>query len=95
MSLQRLGTSTVGITLEHSEGEIMTTLDNRPNTALIVIDVQNGVVVGNHERDAVVASLVGKFPLLRRRAGDDQRGGVLDQDELPHGHHDCERSFLT
>jgi nicotinamidase-related amidase len=41
----------------------MTTLVNRPNTALIVIDVQNGVVGGAHERDAVVAnvgSLVGK-----------------------------------
>jgi nicotinamidase-related amidase len=41
----------------------MTTLANRPNTALLVIDVQNGVVTGNHERDAVVANintLVGK-----------------------------------
>ena len=41
----------------------MTTLENRPNTALLVIDVQNGVVAGNHDRDAVVAnigSLVGK-----------------------------------
>jgi nicotinamidase-related amidase len=35
----------------------MTTLENRPNTALIVIDVQNGVVAGNHERDAVVANI--------------------------------------
>jgi len=35
----------------------MTTLENRPNTALIVIDVQNGVVAGNHERDAVVANV--------------------------------------
>jgi nicotinamidase-related amidase len=35
----------------------MTTLDNRPNTALLVIDVQNGVVTGNHERDAVVANV--------------------------------------
>ena len=33
----------------------MTTLQNRPNTALLVIDVQNGVVEGAHERDAVVA----------------------------------------
>jgi nicotinamidase-related amidase len=38
----------------------MTTLENRPNAALIVIDVQNGVVAGNHERDAVVAN-VGKL----------------------------------
>src|SRR3954447_5811689 len=35
----------------------MTTLPNRPNTALLVIDVQNGVVTGNHERDAVVANV--------------------------------------
>ena len=35
----------------------MTTLENRPNTALIVIDVQNGVVGGAHERDAVVANV--------------------------------------
>ena len=41
----------------------MTTLRNRPNTALLVVDVQNGVVGGAHERDAVVANidtLVGK-----------------------------------
>jgi isochorismate hydrolase len=38
-------------------GEIMTTLDKRPNTALVVIDVQNGVVEGAHERDAVVANV--------------------------------------
>lgn len=37
----------------------MTTLENRPNTALVVIDVQNGVVAGNHERDAVVANIGG------------------------------------
>jgi nicotinamidase-related amidase len=35
----------------------MTTLGNRPNTALLVIDVQNGVVQGTHERDAVVANI--------------------------------------
>lgn len=35
----------------------MTTLENRPNTALIVIDVQNGVVGGAWERDAVVANV--------------------------------------
>jgi nicotinamidase-related amidase len=35
----------------------MSTLDNRPNTALLVIDVQNGVVGGAHERDAVVANV--------------------------------------
>src|ERR1700674_1012935 len=35
----------------------MTTLGNRPNTALLVVDVQNGVVAGDHERDAVVATV--------------------------------------
>jgi nicotinamidase-related amidase len=35
----------------------MTTLENRPNTALLVVDVQNGVVGGAHERDAVVANI--------------------------------------
>jgi nicotinamidase-related amidase len=35
----------------------MTTLQNRPNTALLVIDVQAGVVAGNHGRDAVVANV--------------------------------------
>jgi nicotinamidase-related amidase len=37
----------------------VTTLDNRPNTALLVIDVQNGVVAGAHERDTVVANIAG------------------------------------
>src|SRR5471030_3464930 len=35
----------------------MTTLSDRPNTALMVIDVQNGVVADAHQRDAVVANI--------------------------------------
>jgi nicotinamidase-related amidase len=35
----------------------MTTLENRPNPALLVIDVQNGVVGGAYELDAVVANI--------------------------------------
>ena len=35
----------------------MTTLENRPNVALLVIDMQNGVVAGAHERGAVVANV--------------------------------------
>ncbi len=35
----------------------MTTLANRPNTALLVIDVQNGVVDNAYDRDAVVANI--------------------------------------
>jgi nicotinamidase-related amidase len=44
----------------------MTTLENRPNTALLVVDVQNGVVAGAHERDAVVAN-VGSLVAKARR----------------------------
>ena len=35
----------------------MTTLPDRPNTALLVIDVQNGVVAGAHQRDTVIANI--------------------------------------
>jgi nicotinamidase-related amidase len=46
----------------------MTTLANRLNTALLVIDVQNGVVKGAYERNLVVAnvsSLIEKARLER------------------------------
>ena len=35
----------------------MTTLENRPNSALLVVDVQNGVVEGAVERDSVVTNI--------------------------------------
>ncbi len=35
----------------------MTTLSERPRTALMVIDVQKGVVAGAHQRDTVVANI--------------------------------------
>jgi nicotinamidase-related amidase len=65
----------------------MTTLENRPNTVLLVIDVQNGVVEGNYERDAVVAnigSLVEKarteqVPVVWVQHSDD--GLVLESEE--------------
>ena len=44
----------------------MTTLENRPNTALLVVDVQNGVVAGAHERDAVVANIGSLVEKARR-----------------------------
>ena len=44
----------------------MTTLENRPNTALLVLDVQNGVVEGAHERDAVVANIGSLVEQARR-----------------------------
>jgi nicotinamidase-related amidase len=44
----------------------MTTLENRPNTALLVVDVQNGIVEGAHERDAVVANVGSLVEKARR-----------------------------
>src|SRR6476469_9388894 len=53
-----MGRFTMGDTAAQPEqGEAMTTLENRPRTALLVVDVQNGVVAGAHERDAVVANI--------------------------------------
>jgi nicotinamidase-related amidase len=48
----------------------MSTLDDRPNSALLVIDVQNGVVGEAHERDHVVAN-VGTLVGKAREAGVD------------------------
>jgi nicotinamidase-related amidase len=44
----------------------MTTLKNRPKTALLVVDVQNGVVGGAHQRDAVVANVGSLVEKARR-----------------------------
>jgi nicotinamidase-related amidase len=45
----------------------MSTLENRPNTALLVVDVQKGVVEGAHERDAVVANVGSLVEKARRQ----------------------------
>ena len=50
------------------KGPTMTTLENRPETALLVIDVQNGVVAGAHERDSVVANIDSLVAKARREA---------------------------
>jgi nicotinamidase-related amidase len=42
---------------EVNEETTMTTLKDRPGTALLVIDVQNGVVAKAHDRDGVVANI--------------------------------------
>lgn len=52
--------------MQPEQGETMTTLQNRPNTALLVVDVQNGVVEGAHERDAVVANVGSLVEKARR-----------------------------
>ena len=46
----------------------MTALENRPRTALLVVDVQNGVVADAFERDRVVATIGG---LVDRARADD------------------------
>jgi nicotinamidase-related amidase len=47
-------------------GRTLTTLENRPNSALLVVDVQNCVVEGAHERDAVVANVDSLVDQARR-----------------------------
>jgi hypothetical protein len=48
----------------------MATLGNRPNTALLVVDVQCGVVEGAHQRDPVVANVGSLVEMAQReRAG--------------------------
>jgi nicotinamidase-related amidase len=44
----------------------MTTLENRPNTALLVVDVQSGVVAEAHDRDSVVANVRSLVEKARR-----------------------------
>ncbi|CAN5552331.1 cysteine hydrolase family protein [soil metagenome] len=46
----------------------MTTLTDRPNTALLVVDVQNNVVAGSHNRDAVVANIADLVSRARAEA---------------------------
>jgi nicotinamidase-related amidase len=75
----------------------MTTLPDRPATALLVIDVQNGVVAGAHDRDRVVGN-IGRLVDKARAAGTPvvwvqhcDEGLPRDSDgwqyvpELPHG----------
>ena len=65
----------------------MSTLENRPNTALLVIDVQNGVVAGNHGRDAVVERVAGLVDKAREEAipvvwvQDNDENTIRDTDE--------------
>jgi nicotinamidase-related amidase len=62
----------------------MTTLPDRPNTALLVIDVQNGVLAGSHDRDGVIANI--NSLLDRARAEDVPVVWVQHSDEdLPRG----------
>ena len=62
----------------------MTTLPDRPNTALLVIDVQNGVVDAAHDRDRVVAN-IGALVDRARAEGVDVVWVQHHSDELPEG----------
>ena len=44
----------------------MTTLQNRPNSALLVVDVQSAVVDGAYRRDDVVANIAALVDRARR-----------------------------
>ena len=44
----------------------MTTLEDRPNTALLVVDVQVGIVAEAHDRDPVVANVASLVERARR-----------------------------
>jgi nicotinamidase-related amidase len=60
----------------------MTTLPDRPNTALLVIDVQNGVVGEAHARDSVVANVAALIEKARA-AGTDVVWVQHNSDDLP------------
>ena len=60
------GSTVVAAGAQHEQGETVTTHENRPNTALLVIDVQSGVVEGAYERDAVVANIRSLVEKARR-----------------------------
>ena len=62
----------------------MSTLENRPNTALLVVDVQNDVVGGAHDRDAVVAN-VGALVDKARRADVPVVWVQHNDDNIAHG----------
>ena len=65
----------------------MATLDNRPHTALLVIDVQNSVVEKAHERDAVVTN-VGSLVEKARREKVPVVWVQHNDDDLPRGSDD-------
>jgi len=62
----------------------MSTLDNRPNPALLVIDVQNGVVGEAHDRDRIVATIATAIDRARA-AGADVVWVQHNSDDLPEG----------
>jgi len=62
----------------------MTTLNDRPHTALLVVDVQNGVMETAHDRENVLANLV-TLVEKARAAGTEVVWVQHTSDELPRG----------
>jgi nicotinamidase-related amidase len=62
----------------------VTTLTDRPNTALLVIDVQQGVVTGAPQRDSVVAN-IGDLVTRARDAGVPVVWVAHSDEEMPQG----------
>jgi hypothetical protein len=62
----------------------VTTFENRPSTALLVIDVQSGVVARAHRRDGVVAN-IGSLVEKARRSGVPVVWVQHSDEELAHG----------
>ena len=63
----------------------MTSLSNRPNTALLVIDMQKGVMAGAHQRDEVIGNI---GTLVDKARGEDVPVIWVQHssdDELPQG----------
>src|SRR5258708_418701 len=58
--------ASVGTGRQREERGTMTTPQKPPDTALLVMDVQNGVVGGAHARDAVVANVGSLVEKARR-----------------------------
>jgi nicotinamidase-related amidase len=63
----------------------MSTLEGRPNTALLVIDVQNGVVNHAHGRDAVVGNVAAVVDKARRAGVPVVWVQHADPDNMPRG----------
>ena len=62
----------------------MSLLQDRPNTAVVVVDVQVGVVAAAHQRDAVVANIA-KVVDMARRHGVPVVWVQHEADDLPRG----------
>ena len=72
----------------------MSTLANRPNTAVLVIDVQNGVVANGHNRDEVVANI--NSVVTKARAADVPVVWIQhDAEDVPKGKRRTGRSCRT